>query len=85
MHFNLSIVIHSIAHVINARNFIRNYDVEFGDLNWANGKNDVRRAYGQISYSHSSYYFFFDIFSRAFYVYFFKQQLDCLVCGWYLF
>ncbi|KAJ6633618.1 NADPH oxidase 4 [Pseudolycoriella hygida] len=46
IHMTLSIglvlvsVIHSVAHVINAKNFVQYYDWQHHDINWASGTND---------------------------------------------
>ena len=38
------IVIHTVAHFINAINFVQHYDAKFAEINWARDEDDVRRG-----------------------------------------
>lgn len=35
-------VIHSVAHFVNAINYVQNYDSKFPEINWARDEDDVR-------------------------------------------
>lgn len=36
-----TVVLHIVVEIVNAINFIKNYDQEHEEINWAKGQNDV--------------------------------------------